>query len=141
MSGIFSVFGLVRMVAVRTPSTGSKCSPRSRTVASPMCSSKVCDALLGLSEAIHAVWDQAIVQTCIIHLLRNTFKYASRVNYGSIVHWFRRVKSVKSRQFVDTSVSLVRRHFCLTHVNKLLWSGTCRHCTVSGHRGYVAEHA
>ena len=38
----------------------------------------VCDGLKGLPDAITTVWEQAIVQTCVIHLLRNTFRYASR---------------------------------------------------------------
>jgi transposase-like protein len=38
----------------------------------------VCDGLKGLPDAITAVWDRTIVQTCVIHLLRNTFRYASR---------------------------------------------------------------
>ena len=33
----------------------------------------VCDGLKGLPEAINTVWPQAVVQTCVIHLLRNTF--------------------------------------------------------------------
>ena len=37
----------------------------------------VCDGLKGLPEAITTVLDRAIVQTCVIHLLRNTFRYAS----------------------------------------------------------------
>jgi putative transposase len=38
----------------------------------------VCDGLKGLPEAVNAVWDRAVIQTCVIHLLRNTFRYASR---------------------------------------------------------------
>ena len=38
----------------------------------------VCDGLKGLPEAITTVWPLAVVQTCLIHLLRNTFRYASR---------------------------------------------------------------
>lgn len=38
----------------------------------------VCDGLKGLPEAIATVWELAIVQTCVIHLIRNTFRYASR---------------------------------------------------------------
>ncbi len=38
----------------------------------------VCDGLKGLPDAIAAVWDLAVVQTCIIHLIRNTFRYSSR---------------------------------------------------------------
>jgi putative transposase len=38
----------------------------------------VCDGLKGLPDAITAVWELATVQTCIIHLIRNTFRFASR---------------------------------------------------------------
>jgi putative transposase len=37
----------------------------------------ICDGLKGLAEAANAVWPQAIVQTCVVHLLRNTFRYGS----------------------------------------------------------------
>lgn len=37
----------------------------------------VCDGLKGLSEAITTVWEQATVHTCVIHLIRSTFRYAS----------------------------------------------------------------
>ena len=36
-----------------------------------------CDGLTGLPEAIGAVWPQAIVQTCVVHLIRNSMRYAS----------------------------------------------------------------
>lgn len=35
-----------------------------------------CDGLHGLPDAIEAVWPQATVQTCVIHLLRASFRYA-----------------------------------------------------------------
>ena len=38
----------------------------------------VCDGLKGLPEAINTVWELAVVQTCIIHLIRNTFRFATR---------------------------------------------------------------
>ena len=38
----------------------------------------VCDGLKGLPEAVNTVWDRAIIQTCVIHLLRNIFRYAPR---------------------------------------------------------------
>jgi transposase-like protein len=34
----------------------------------------VCDGLKGLPEAIGQVWPQTIVRTCIVHLLRNSFR-------------------------------------------------------------------
>jgi transposase-like protein len=44
----------------------------------------VCDGLSGLSEAVSSVWPQTIVQTCVIHLLRNSFRYASRKDWPAI---------------------------------------------------------
>jgi len=38
----------------------------------------VCDGLKGLPEVVVNVWPAAIVQTCIIHLIRNTFRLTSR---------------------------------------------------------------
>src|ERR1700744_5512368 len=38
----------------------------------------VCDGLKGLPEVVGNVWPAAIVQTCIIHLIRNTFRLTSR---------------------------------------------------------------
>jgi putative transposase len=36
-----------------------------------------CDGLKGLPEAIEAVWPEAIVQTCIVHLIRASLRYCS----------------------------------------------------------------
>jgi putative transposase len=36
-----------------------------------------CDGLTGLPEAIGAVWPSAVVQTCVVHLIRNCMRYAS----------------------------------------------------------------
>ncbi len=38
----------------------------------------VCDGLKGLPEAITTTWELATMQACIIHLIRNTFRFASR---------------------------------------------------------------
>ncbi len=38
----------------------------------------VCDGLKGLPDVVGNVWPATIVQTCIIHLIRNTFRFTSR---------------------------------------------------------------
>jgi transposase-like protein len=38
----------------------------------------VCDGLRGLVESVNDIWPLAIVQTCVLHLVRNTFRYASK---------------------------------------------------------------
>jgi putative transposase len=44
----------------------------------------VCDGLKGLPEVVSNVWPQTIVQTCIIHLIRNTFRLTSRRYWDEI---------------------------------------------------------
>src|SRR3954463_5814736 len=44
----------------------------------------VCDGLKGLPEVVSNVWPAAIVQTCIIHLIRNTFRLASRRDWDAL---------------------------------------------------------
>ncbi|WP_428834314.1 IS256 family transposase, partial [Lentzea roselyniae] len=41
----------------------------------------VCDGLTGLPDAITTVWPQTITQTCVVHLLRNSFRYAGRQHW------------------------------------------------------------
>ena len=48
------------------------------------CCIAVCDGLKGLPDAVAAVWPQTVVQTCIVHLLRNSFRYASRKDWSQI---------------------------------------------------------
>jgi putative transposase len=44
----------------------------------------VCDGLKGLPDAIGQVWPLAVVQTCVIHLLRASFRYAGRQHWADI---------------------------------------------------------
>jgi transposase-like protein len=44
----------------------------------------VCDGLKGLPEVVTNVWPQTIVQTCIIHLIRNTFRLSSRRDWDAL---------------------------------------------------------
>lgn len=49
----------------------------------------VCDGLKGLPEAITTTWELTQVQTCVIHLIRNTFRYAARQ------HWEKMAKDLR----------------------------------------------
>lgn len=44
----------------------------------------VCDGLKGLPDAVNAVWPATIVQTCIVHLMRASFRYAARQDWDKI---------------------------------------------------------
>jgi putative transposase len=49
----------------------------------------VCDGLKGLPEAINTIWPRAVVQTCVLHLIRNTFRLAGRQ------HWDRMARELR----------------------------------------------
>ncbi|WP_433304237.1 IS256 family transposase [Actinoplanes sp. CA-030573] len=51
----------------------------------------VCDGLKGLPDAIGQTWPLAVVQTCVIHLLRNSFRYAGRQHYDALAKALRPV--------------------------------------------------
>jgi putative transposase len=44
----------------------------------------VCDGLKGLPEVVANVWPATIVQTCLVHLLRNTYRLASKRDWDAL---------------------------------------------------------
>lgn len=58
----------------------------------------VCDGLKGFPDAIGQVWPRAIVQTCVVHLLRNSFNYASRKDWPELAKDLKPVYTAPSEQ-------------------------------------------
>jgi putative transposase len=58
----------------------------------------VCDGLKGLPDAIEATWPFAIVQTCVLHLVRNTFRLASRADWDQMAKDLRLVYTAPTEQ-------------------------------------------
>lgn len=56
----------------------------------------VCDGLKGLPEAIGNTWPLAIVQTCVLHLIRNTFRFASKADWDKMARDLRPVYTAVS---------------------------------------------
>ena len=50
-----------------------------------------CDGLKGLPVAITATWPQAVVQTCVVHLVRNSLRYASKADWSKITPGLRAI--------------------------------------------------
>jgi putative transposase len=44
----------------------------------------VCDGLSALPDAVNAVWPQTVVQTCVVHLIRASLRYASRRDWAEV---------------------------------------------------------
>jgi transposase-like protein len=56
----------------------------------------VCDGLKGLPDSVNAVFPQAIVQACVIHLIRATLRYASRRYWDQLAKDLRRIYTAPS---------------------------------------------
>ncbi|MEA3502009.1 MAG: IS256 family transposase [Actinomycetota bacterium] len=50
-----------------------------------------CDGLKGLPDAIRVTWPQADVQTCVVHLVRNSMRYSSRRDWKNIAYQMRKI--------------------------------------------------
>lgn len=66
----------------------------------------VCDGLKGLPDSVTAVFPRTTVQTCIIHLIRNTFRYASRKYWDQISHDLRPVYTAPTRDAAETELEV-----------------------------------
>jgi len=87
----------------------------------------VCDGLKGLPDAIGAVWPQTIVQTCIVHLLRNSFRYASRKDWSAIAKDLKPVYTAPSEQaaldrFADFSDKWEKRYPAIIRLWTNAWA-------------------
>jgi putative transposase len=48
-----------------------------------------CDGLKGLPDAIRITWPEATVQTCVVHMVRNSLRYASKKHWSAITKQMR----------------------------------------------------
>lgn len=58
----------------------------------------VCDGLKGLPEVVATTWPDATVQTCVIHLLRNSFRLTSRKYWDQIARDLKLVYTAPTAQ-------------------------------------------
>lgn len=50
-----------------------------------------CDGLKGLPESIRTTWPDATVQTCVVHMVRNSLRYASKADWSKITKQMRSI--------------------------------------------------
>jgi transposase-like protein len=58
----------------------------------------VADGVNGMVEAVETVWPRTVVQTCIVHLLRNSFRYASRTDWEKVAKGLRPVYTAATEE-------------------------------------------
>ena len=91
------------------------------------CCILVCDGLNGLPQAVEATWPQTIVQTCIVHLLRNSFKYASRKDWAAIAKDLKPVYTAASEadaleRFAEFAAAWETRYPAIVRLWKNAWA-------------------
>lgn len=60
-----------------------------------------CDGLKGLPDAIRVTWPLATVQTCVVHLVRNSLRYASKKHWSTIVRQLRTIYTAQTVQAAE----------------------------------------
>jgi putative transposase len=87
----------------------------------------VCDGLKGLPDAVEAVWPRTIVQTCIVHLLRNSFRYASRADWDKIAKALKPVytaanESAAAERFSEFQDAWGKKYPAITRLWENAWA-------------------
>jgi transposase-like protein len=60
-----------------------------------------CDGLKGLPEQVRATWPDATVQTCVVHLVRNSLRYAARKHWKAITAQMRTIYEAPTTQAAE----------------------------------------
>ena len=89
----------------------------------------VCDGLKGLPEVVGQVWPEAVVQQCIIHLLCNTFRYASKRDWAQVARDIKPVYTAPSEQaaldaFAEFSEKWDKRYAAIVRLWSDAWAET-----------------
>ena len=61
-----------------------------------------CDGLKGLPDAIRVTWPQATVQTCVVHMVRNSLRYASKKHWTAITRQMREIYTAPTVAAAET---------------------------------------
>jgi putative transposase len=75
----------------------------------------VCDGLSGLGDAITTVWPRTVVQTCILHLIRNTFRYASRRDWEAMAKDLKPVYTAATEQAAQARYEEFAERWCVRY--------------------------
>jgi transposase-like protein len=85
-----------------------------------------CDGLKGLPDAIEAVWPQAVVQTCVIHLLRASFRYGSHDSRKKIAAGLRPIYTAPTVEAAEAALAefeagIGQKHPAVVHLWRNAW--------------------
>lgn len=64
-----------------------------------------CDGLTGFGDAIEAVWPQAVVQTCVVHLIRNSIRFSSWKDRRALVSSLKPIYTAPSADAAELALA------------------------------------
>jgi putative transposase len=70
-----------------------------------------CDGLTGLPDAIGHVWPEAIVQTCVVHLIRTSMRYVAYADRKKIAAALRPIYTAANVQAAEAALEALRGQF------------------------------
>src|SRR4051812_7325837 len=87
----------------------------------------VCDGLKGLPDAIAEVWPRAVTQTCVVHLIRASLRYASKADWPAIAKDLKPVYTAPTEQaaldtFAEFSGKWERKYPAITRLWTNAWA-------------------
>jgi putative transposase len=63
-----------------------------------------CDGLTGFADAIEAVWPQTVVQTCVVHLIRNSIRFCSWSDRRGVVKALKPIYTAPTVDAAETAL-------------------------------------
>jgi putative transposase len=87
----------------------------------------VCDGLKGLPDAVGQTWPLCVVQTCVVHLLRNSFRYAGRQHWDAIAKALKPIytaptEAAAKERFVEFSETWGARYPAIIRLWENAWA-------------------
>lgn len=70
-----------------------------------------CDGLTGLPDAINHVWPEAIVQTCVVHLLRTSMRYVACTDRKKIAAKLKPIHTAPTLAAAEAGLGTLRTEF------------------------------
>lgn len=74
-----------------------------------------CDGLTGLPDAIAVVFPQAVVQTCVVHLIRASLRYASKKDWTPLTRDLRPIYTAADERAAEAALEVFAERWALRY--------------------------
>src|SRR6185312_14199782 len=81
-----------------------------------------CDGLTGLPDAIGVIWPRAVVQLCVVHLIRASLRYASKKDWVPLTQSLRPIYQAAAAQLELFAEKWQKRYPAIVKLWRTHWS-------------------